>query len=72
MSNEKFRMVRLFLDMTQQEFARHLDIAYSTVYGIEAGNRRVSDKVAAKIAHKFEITDEFMAFADRVKRLEAI
>jgi DNA-binding XRE family transcriptional regulator len=72
MTNEKFRMIRLFLDMTQQEFARHLDVAYSTVYGIEAGNRKVSDKVSAKLAHRFEVTDEFIAFADRVKRLEAI
>jgi DNA-binding XRE family transcriptional regulator len=72
MSNDKFRMIRLFLSMTQQEFARHLDIAYSTVYGIEAGNRKVSEKVQSKIAHKFEVTDKFIAFTERVKQLEAI
>ncbi|KAF0816583.1 hypothetical protein KIS4809_4650 [Bacillus sp. ZZV12-4809] len=72
MSNETFRMVRMYLKLTQQEFADYLDVAYSTVYGIEAGNRRVTDTVHSKVARKFKVTNEFIEFAERVKRLEGI
>ena len=72
MSNETFRIIRLYLKMSQQQFAEYLDVAYSTVYGIEAGNRKVSESVHSKVAHKFEVTDDFLAFSKRVKRLESI
>jgi DNA-binding XRE family transcriptional regulator len=72
MSNETFRMVRMYLKLTQQEFAEYLGIAYSTVCGIEAGNRRVTDTVHSKVARKFEVTPDFIEFAERVKRLESI
>lgn len=72
MSNETFRIARMYLSMTQQQFADFLGIAYSTVCGIEAGNRRVTDGVASKLASKFEVTADFIEFAERVKRLESI
>jgi len=58
--------------MTQDQFADHLNIGRATVYGIEAGNRKVSDSVSAKLARKFEVTPEFLEFTERVKRLEGI
>ncbi|WHX27453.1 helix-turn-helix transcriptional regulator [Virgibacillus halodenitrificans] len=69
MSNELFRLVRVYLGYTQQEFAKWLDVSYSTVYGIEAGNRRVTETVRAKVARKFRAGDDFQEFVDRNKKL---
>lgn len=69
MTNETFKLVRLFLKMNQIEFSEYMELAYSTVAGIEAGNRSVTENVRGKIAHKFEANKDFIEFVDRNKRL---
>jgi transcriptional regulator with XRE-family HTH domain len=72
MTRDRFKRIRLFLEMSQVEFAEFLGISVSAVGMIEIGQRNVSDRVSAKIAHKFEITPEFEVFTERVKKFEEL
>lgn len=66
MKNELIKDIRHYLGMTQHEFAEWLGVHYSTIALTEANYRNVSDKLAAKIALKFDVTDaEFLAFRER-------
>lgn len=69
MTNERFREIRHWLGMSQIEFAEYLGVADSTVFGIEANDRRVSENVASIVAKKFEVTPEFVQFVENRKRL---
>lgn len=71
MNKNIFKSVRLYLGMSQSEFADFLQIGQSSVSKIEAGQRRVSDGIRAKIARQFEVTDEFQDFVDRNKKLSS-
>jgi DNA-binding XRE family transcriptional regulator len=70
MTNQTFRYIRLYLKMGQTEFAEYLEIGRPSVYLIESGDRKVSDKVRSKVAHKFEPTDDFYEFVERMRKLE--
>lgn len=71
MNNEIIKLIRLYLQMTQHEFCEYLGVNYSTIAGIEAGSKRVTDNVIGKIAHKFDVTDEdFQAFVTRNRELK--
>lgn len=66
MKNELIKDIRHYLGMTQEEFAKWLGVHYSTIALTEANYRNVSDKLASKIALKFDITDEdFIAYRKR-------
>ncbi|WP_042224136.1 helix-turn-helix transcriptional regulator [Oceanobacillus manasiensis] len=70
MTNSTFRLIRAYLGLTQAEFAELLGVSYSTVAGIEAGNRRVSETVQARIAKDFRAGDAFYEFVERHRILE--
>lgn len=66
MRNELVKEIRYYLGMTQHEFAEWLGVNYSTIAAVETNYRNVSDKLAAKIALKFDVTDpEFLAYRER-------
>jgi transcriptional regulator with XRE-family HTH domain len=69
MNREKFVAIRMFLNMSQPEFSEFLEISPSNVYMIESGERRVSERVKGKLARKFEVTQEFIDFYDRFRKL---
>jgi DNA-binding XRE family transcriptional regulator len=69
MTKERFKAIRLYLSMTQAQFAEFLDISVSAVGMIEAGHREVSGNVSAKLARKFQATDEFIEYLENRKRL---
>ncbi|MBP1913253.1 transcriptional regulator with XRE-family HTH domain [Lederbergia galactosidilyticus] len=69
MNVETFKAIRLYLEKNQQEFAEFLGVANSTVAGIEAGNRPISDQVRARVARKFSVDAEFLEFMERNKKL---
>lgn len=61
--------IRLFLDMTQKEFAKWIGVSLASVSMIECGQRSVSDSIKAKLAHKFEVTDDFLQYRQRKSKL---
>ncbi len=62
-------MVRLFLGLTQQDFARQFGLTASTVAKIEVGLTRVSDATKAKVLRKFDVSKpEFIDFTDLMER----
>lgn len=56
--------------MTQEQFAEHIGVTYTTVAEIEAGNRKISGNVQGKIAHKFNASEP--KFIEYVERHEAL
>lgn len=68
MSGKEVNLIRLFLGLTQVEFAQEFDLAASTVARIESGDRSVSKTTKAKILRNFNTEDpEFKAFCDRME-----
>ncbi|MFS0559610.1 helix-turn-helix transcriptional regulator [Terribacillus sp. 179-K 1B1 HS] len=69
MSGDKFKTIRLYLGMNQTQFAEFLGVAQATIAMIESGKRRVSDAVAARLSHKFIVTEEYMRFSENHRRI---
>lgn len=66
MNKELLKDIRLFKEMTQEQFAEWLGVSRITIALIESDQRNVSDTVASKLAHKFDVTsDDFMAYRKR-------
>jgi len=67
MNIRQLKLIRLFLGMTQVEFAEHIEVAPSTVAKIEAGFIAVSDVTRSRVLRKFDISaPEFIAFSERM------
>lgn len=69
MNADKFRAIRLYLNLTQEEFAKILGVSQATVGRIENGSLGITPRVKAKIASKVEITDDFFAFYEKMRRI---
>lgn len=69
MTKEYFKDIRLFLGMTQKQYSKWLGVSLSTVGMIENGQRVVSDNIRAKIALKFEVTEDFLRYRERKSEL---
>lgn len=67
MDGEKFRAIRLWKDMTQQEFADLLDVSVATVARIETGSLDVSPRIKAKIVSRVNLDDDFLDFYEKMK-----
>lgn len=65
MDNHTIKDVRAFKKMTQHEFAAWLGVSVATIAMIESGQRPVSDNFRGKLAHKFEVTEEFIEYRKR-------
>lgn len=66
MNKDLLKDIRLFKGMTQREFADWLGVSQITIALIESNQRNVSDTVASKLAHKFDVTsDDFIAYRKR-------
>lgn len=58
--------IRHYKGMTQPQFAEWLGVAESSIAQVESGHRRVSDRLAAKIALKFDVSDpDFIKYLER-------
>jgi DNA-binding XRE family transcriptional regulator len=64
-----FKYVRLYKDMTQIEFSKHLGVSLATVGRIETGSLKVTPKVKAKLVSKFEFDTEFFSFVEKYEKL---
>jgi transcriptional regulator with XRE-family HTH domain len=69
MTGEKFRLIRLYSGMSQRDFAEYIGVSTATIAHIEGGNRTVTPMVKSKLAEKFDLTDEFLAYVQKYKRL---
>ena len=68
MKNDMFRACRLFLGMTQEEFAEFLGISKAVVGRIEHGSLAISPRVKAKFVSKFDIDNSFLDFYEKMSR----
>ncbi|MFP7479471.1 helix-turn-helix domain-containing protein [Terribacillus saccharophilus] len=69
MTGEEFQVVRLYMGLTQAQFAEMLGISEASVSFMERGQRNVSAATIAKISKKFQVTDDYLAFKSNRKRL---
>ena len=69
MTSERFKTIRLFLGMNQQEFSDYFGLSLSAVGMIETDQRKVSATTEAKIARKFQASNEFLGFLENRDRL---
>ena len=71
MRNELIKDIRHYKGMTQEQFAEWLGVHYSTIAVTESNHRKVSDNLAAKVARKFDVTnDEFTAYLERKRKAD--
>jgi transcriptional regulator with XRE-family HTH domain len=66
---EIFKAIRLYLGLSQSEFAKKLGVSETTVCLIEKGERRVTDRVRMRLAKHFELTPEFLDYVERANKL---
>lgn len=69
---DKFTLmdIRGYMDLTQEEFAQWLDVSTATIGMIESGQRAISPNIRSKLAHRFEITDDFIEYRRRKSKLK--
>ncbi|MGP4077296.1 helix-turn-helix domain-containing protein [Halobacillus sp. K22] len=69
MTNETFKLIRLYLGQTQREFSEEMNIAESTIAKVETGFTVLTEKNRAKVVRKFNTDDpEFIEFCKRMKQ----
>lgn len=69
MERNLIKDIRNFKGMTQPQFAEWLGVAESTIAQVESGHRNVSEALASKIAHKFDVANkDFIEYQQRVKQ----
>ncbi|SFP99275.1 helix-turn-helix domain-containing protein [Salibacterium halotolerans] len=69
MNGTTVKAVRLYLGMTQREFADETGIGVSWLSQIENGRVEPSDRIRMAIAKIFEIDGEFIEVLERSKML---
>ncbi|GAA0427277.1 hypothetical protein GCM10008934_16330 [Virgibacillus salarius] len=57
MTSTQLKLIRLYLGLTQKDFATYVNVAESTIAKIEAGFTGVSDVTKARVYRKFDITE---------------
>lgn len=58
--NERIKIIRKKLELTQQEFADKLGIARNNIAGYETGKRSPSDAVVSLICTKFNVNEVWL------------
>ncbi|MDY0409961.1 helix-turn-helix domain-containing protein [Virgibacillus soli] len=69
MNNQTFADIRRYKNMTMREYAEWLGVSLATVSDLENGKRDVSANIRAKLAHRFEVTGEFIEYQRRQQSL---
>jgi transcriptional regulator with XRE-family HTH domain len=69
MNGEKFRLIRLYSSMSQRDFAEYIGVSPATIAHIESGNRNVTPMVKSRLAEKFDLTDDFLKYVEKYRRL---
>ena len=58
--NERIKVIRRTLELTQQEFADKLGIARNNIAGYETSKRSPSDAVISLICTKFNVNENWL------------
>lgn len=69
MDGQKFRIIRLWLDKTQEEFAKFLGVSLATVARIESGSLDVSPRVKARLVSRIDLDEDFFEFYYKMRKL---
>lgn len=69
MDGQKFRIVRLWLNKTQEEFAKFLGVSLATVARIESGSLDVSPRVKARLVSRIDLDEDFFAFYEKMRKI---
>jgi DNA-binding XRE family transcriptional regulator len=69
MENETFRAIRLYTGKTQESFAEFLGVSKATVGLIETNQRKVTPNIKAKLVTKFEISDDFLTYLEKYRKM---
>jgi transcriptional regulator with XRE-family HTH domain len=69
MKGETFRLIRLYSGMSQRDFAEFIGVSTATIAHIETGNRKVTPNIKAKLATKFDLTEDFLSYVEKYRRL---
>ncbi|MGM0828066.1 MAG: helix-turn-helix domain-containing protein [Bacillota bacterium] len=72
MTNETFKLIRLYTGLSQEAFAKKINVGKATVSMIEGGKRVVTDNVKSKLANHFDLTRDFIMYLDKMKELSHI
>jgi len=67
-----FREIRLYHGLSQDEFARLLGVSRSTIQMIEAGKRKITDRIRYRLAKCFDLTPEFIETVERATKLAEV
>lgn len=69
MNSNQVKLIRQYKQMSQTEFSKWLGVSLAAIGLVEAGHRDVSENLAAKIAHKFDVKDtDFIEYVKRHKQ----
>lgn len=68
MNSDLIKGIRQYKNVSQESFAEWLGVSTSAIALIEAGHRSVSDNLASKIAHRFDVKN--VDFIEYLKRKE--
>jgi DNA-binding XRE family transcriptional regulator len=69
LDGQKFRIIRLWLDKTQEEFAKFLGVSLATVARIESGSLDVSPRVKARLVSRIDLDEDFFEFYYKMRKL---
>lgn len=72
MTNETFKLIRLYTGLSQQGFAEKINVGKATVSMIEGGKRPITDNVKSKLASHFDLTDDFFVYLEKMKSISHI
>lgn len=72
MEREVIEALRNFNKLSQEDFARNVGVATSTIASVEAGLRKPSKRLIYAISDNYPISDDFLAFFERYKKLHKI
>jgi transcriptional regulator with XRE-family HTH domain len=72
-TNETFKLIRLYKEMSIREFAKYIGVSKATVHSIEENKRPVSKYVHGKVAAKFDTdNDDFLEFVKKYRKLSQL
>lgn len=72
-NNRTFKDIRQYKNMSQREFAEHLDVSLATIALIETDRLNVTDRIQSKLAHIFDVTDDdFLVYIKRKRDIERL
>lgn len=69
MNKERFKALRFYHELTQQEMADFLNVSQSTIDAIESGARNVTPFMRGRIAAKFKLDDDFNDYYENYQRV---